>query len=166
MNNLKKKIKSGELLVGGWITLYHPAIAEIFANANFDWIAVDLEHSVITMREAEELIRIIELKGISPLVRLSSIDEVQIKRVMDAGAHGVIIPMVKNANDIDDINRYILYPPRGNRGVGLARALVIFEPELKPTLKKENLTTRDSRVVERKKYGRRKARRSFQFSKR
>ena len=122
MNNLKKKIKSGELLVGGWITLYHPAIAEIFANANFDWIAVDLEHSVITMREAEELIRIIELKGISPLVRLSSIDEVQIKRVMDAGAHGVIIPMVKNANDIDDINRYILYPPRGNRVVGLARA--------------------------------------------
>jgi len=50
--------------------------------------------------------------------------------------------------------------------LGLARALVMFEPDLKPTLKKENLTTRDSRVVERKKYGRRKARRSFQFSKR
>ena len=50
--------------------------------------------------------------------------------------------------------------------LGLSRALVIFEPELKSTLKKEKLTTRDSRVVERKKYGRRKARRSFQFSKR
>ena len=49
---------------------------------------------------------------------------------------------------------------------GLARALVLFEPELKSTLKKEKLTTRDSRAVERKKYGRRKARRSFQFSKR
>ena len=49
---------------------------------------------------------------------------------------------------------------------GLARALVLFEPELKTTLKKEKLTTRDSRAVERKKYGRRKARRSFQFSKR
>ena len=49
---------------------------------------------------------------------------------------------------------------------GISRALVEFEPELKPTLKKENLTTRDSRAVERKKYGRRKARRSFQFSKR
>ena len=49
---------------------------------------------------------------------------------------------------------------------GIARALVLFEPELKPTLKKEKLTTRDSRGVERKKYGRRKARRSFQFSKR
>ena len=48
----------------------------------------------------------------------------------------------------------------------LSRALVLFEPELKPTLKKEKLTTRDSRAVERKKYGRRKARRSFQFSKR
>ena len=50
--------------------------------------------------------------------------------------------------------------------LGLSRALVIFEPELKSTLKKEKLTTRDSRAVERKKYGRRKARRSFQFSKR
>ena len=49
---------------------------------------------------------------------------------------------------------------------GLARAIVLFEPDLKPTLKKEKLTTRDSRAVERKKYGRRKARRSFQFSKR
>ena len=49
---------------------------------------------------------------------------------------------------------------------GISRALILFEPELKPTLKKEKLTTRDSRMVERKKYGRRKARRSFQFSKR
>ena len=49
---------------------------------------------------------------------------------------------------------------------GIARALVAFEPELKPALKKEKLTTRDSRAVERKKYGHRKARRSFQFSKR
>ena len=49
---------------------------------------------------------------------------------------------------------------------GLSRAILLFEPELKPTLKKEKLTTRDSRTVERKKYGHRKARRSFQFSKR
>ena len=49
---------------------------------------------------------------------------------------------------------------------GLARAILLFEPELKTTLKKEKLTTRDSRAVERKKYGRRKARRSYQFSKR
>ena len=49
---------------------------------------------------------------------------------------------------------------------GLSRAIILHEPDLKPTLKKENLTTRDSRAVERKKYGRRKARRSYQFSKR
>ena len=50
--------------------------------------------------------------------------------------------------------------------LGISRAVILFEPDLKPTLKKEKLTTRDSRSVERKKYGRRKARRSFQFSKR
>ena len=49
---------------------------------------------------------------------------------------------------------------------GIARAIILYEPELKPTLKKEKLTTRDSRAVERKKYGRKKARKSFQFSKR
>ena len=59
--------------------------------------------------------------------------------------------------------------PSGQAGAiihGISRAIVMFEPDLKPTLKKEKLTTRDSRAVERKKYGRRKARRSFQFSKR
>ena len=50
--------------------------------------------------------------------------------------------------------------------LGISRAIILFEPDLKPTLKKEKLTTRDSRIVERKKYGHRKARRSFQFSKR
>ena len=82
--------------IGSWITLGHPAIAEILSDAGFDWLVIDLEHSVITIREAEDLIRVIDLKGVVPLVRLSSNNSEQIKRVMDAGAHGVIVPMVKS----------------------------------------------------------------------
>jgi 2-dehydro-3-deoxyglucarate aldolase len=58
------------------------------AKAGFDWLVVDLEHSVITTREAEELIRVIDLHNVTPLVRLTSNNPGQIKRMMDAGAHG------------------------------------------------------------------------------
>ena len=88
-----------DLTIGSWITLAHPSIAEIMAKAGFDWLAVDLEHSVITIKEAEELIRVVDLCGVVPLVRLTSNDANQIKRVMDAGAHGVIVPMVNSALD-------------------------------------------------------------------
>src|ERR1019366_10812895 len=91
VRSLKSALRAKKLTLGSWITLAHPAIAEIMAGAGFDWLAVDMEHSVITIREAEELIRVIALSGAAPLVRLSSNDPVQIKRVMDAGAHGIIV---------------------------------------------------------------------------
>jgi len=120
--SLKSKLKNNVLTVGSWITLAHPAIAEIMSKRGFDWIVVDLEHSVITIREAEELIRIIDLCGNEPLVRLSSNDPVQIKRVMDAGAAGIILPMVRSMDDINRAFSAIHYPYTGTRGVGLARA--------------------------------------------
>jgi 2-keto-3-deoxy-L-rhamnonate aldolase RhmA len=119
---LKEKLKRNEVCIGSWITLAHPAIAEILAKAGFVWLAVDLEHSVITIREAEELIRIIDLCGVAPLVRLSANDPIQIKRVMDAGAHGIIVPMVNTAAEAAAAVAAVQYPPHGRRGVGLARA--------------------------------------------
>lgn len=121
-SKLKQKFAENRLTIGSWITLAHPAIAEIMSKAGFDWLVVDLEHSVITIREAEELIRIIDLCGVVPLVRLSANDPVQIKRVMDAGAHGVIVPMVNSATEAEQAISAVRYPPQGRRGVGLARA--------------------------------------------
>ncbi len=121
--SFKRVLRLGrQPLIGGWITLAHPAIAEILGKAGFDWLAIDLEHSVISFREAEELIRVIVLCGSTPLVRLSANDPVQIKRVMDAGAHGVIVPMVNSRSDAQRAVAAVYYPPRGTRGVGLARA--------------------------------------------
>jgi 2-dehydro-3-deoxyglucarate aldolase len=122
VESLKSKLSKGKLTIGSWITLAHPAIAEIMSRAGFDWLAVDLEHSVITIREAEELIRIIALSRVAPLVRLSANNPVQIKRVMDAGAHGAIVPMVNSAADAEAAVEAVRYPPKGKRGVGLARA--------------------------------------------
>lgn len=119
---LKRRLLANELTIGSWITLGHPAIAEIMASAGFDWLVVDLEHSVIDLRVAEELIRTIDLKGCTPLVRLTSNDRNQIKRVMDAGAHGVVVPMVNSADEARQAVAAVKYPPKGVRGVGLARA--------------------------------------------
>lgn len=122
MESLKLKLGKCEFTIGSWITLAHPAIAEIMARVGFDWLVIDLEHSVITIREAEELIRVIALSGACPLARLSFNDPVQIKRIMDAGAHGVIVPMVNSASDARQAVEAVRYPPEGRRGVGLARA--------------------------------------------
>ena len=119
---LKNKLRTKQLSLGSWISLGHPAIAEIFARAGFDWLVVDLEHSTISVEQAGELIRTIDLAGAAPLVRLTSNDANQIKRMMDAGAHGIVVPMV---NSVDDAERAVAatrYAPAGNRGVGLARA--------------------------------------------
>jgi len=120
--SVKEKIKNGKLTIGSWISLAHPAIAEIMADIGFDWLVIDLEHSVISLREAEELIRIINLRGVTPLVRLTSNDSNLIKRVMDAGAFGIVVPMVNNREDAIQALSSMKYPPSGIRGVGLARA--------------------------------------------
>lgn len=121
-NSLKKNLKSNSLTVGSWITLGHTAIAEILARAGFDWLVVDLEHSVISIDVAGDLIRTIDLCGVVPLVRLTSNDTNQIKRVMDAGAHGIIVPMVNTPADATRAVAATRYAPAGFRGVGLARA--------------------------------------------
>ena len=108
--------------LGSWVTLGHPAIAEVMADAGFDWLAIDLEHSAITLRETEDLIRAIEGSGCIPLVRLSSNNPVQIKRVMDSGAHGVIVPMVNSEEEARAAVAAVKYPPIGKRSFGLARA--------------------------------------------
>jgi 2-dehydro-3-deoxyglucarate aldolase len=119
---LRQKIDSRTLTVGSWISLGHVAIAEIMAKAGFDWLVIDLEHSVIGIETAGDLIRTIDLCGVAPLVRLTSNDQDQIKRVMDAGAHGIVVPMVNTPEEAARAVAATRYAPRGTRGVGLGRA--------------------------------------------
>lgn len=119
---LRNKINSRALTLGSWITLGNPAIAEIMARAGFDWLVVDLEHSVISIEVAGDLIRTIDLCGVAPLVRLTSNDPNQIKRVMDAGAHGIVVPMINTPAEAVQAVAATRYAPKGTRGVGLARA--------------------------------------------
>jgi len=119
---LKKKLKKREITIGSWITLGHTSIAEIMAKAGFEWLVIDMEHSVITLDIAQQLIQVIEGCGVIPLVRVGENNPNIIKRVMDAGAHGVIVPMVNTSDDAKAAVKAVRYPPLGTRGVGLARA--------------------------------------------
>ena len=119
---LKNKLSNRELTLGSWLTLGSFAITEIMAKANFDWLVVDLEHSTISIDLAGDMIRIIDLCGVTPLVRLTSNDANQIKRVMDAGASGIIVPMINSSVEARKAVEATRYSPNGTRGVGLARA--------------------------------------------
>jgi 2-keto-3-deoxy-L-rhamnonate aldolase RhmA len=92
------------------------------ADAGFDWLCIDLEHSVIDYFEAEQLIATMEAKGCIPYVRVGENNPLIIKRMLDAGAVGIIVPAVNSKEDAIRAVKSVKYPPLGNRGVGLARA--------------------------------------------
>ena len=108
--------------IGTWQSLPNESIAEIFSKAGYEWIVIDLEHSCININQAEQLIRVIDLAGSKPFIRLSNHDPAQIKRVLDAGAKGILAPMTETLNQIEKIISACHYPPSGSRGMGLARA--------------------------------------------
>ena len=120
--SLKQKLGDGDVTIGGWVMIGHPASAEIMGRSGLDWVAVDLEHTATDILTCENLIRAIGMDGCPALVRLTNNDENLIKRVMDSGANGVIVPMIETADQAKAAVEAIYYPPFGKRGVGLARA--------------------------------------------
>jgi 2-dehydro-3-deoxyglucarate aldolase len=101
----------------------HPSIAEIMAGEGFDWIAVDMEHAAVELSQIEQIERALRPSGCDLLVRLDGVNPVQAKHVLDAGAKGVIVPSVMSPEDADTMTAAVRYPPHGNRGTSLSRAL-------------------------------------------
>ncbi len=122
MPTLKEKLDLGQITIGSWIQLGEPSLTEMLATGPFDWLCIDLEHTTISIDAAGRLIRIADLAGCPTLVRLGSHDPAEIKRVLDAGATGIIAPMVNTPEEAARIVSAATYPPTGTRGVGLARA--------------------------------------------
>ena len=118
---LKNKLKRGELLVGTIISMPSPDLAEIYAKAGFDWLFVDLEHSVLSPRDAQMILQVA-----SPhtpcLVRVPYHDEVWISKALDIGSAGIIIPQIKTADEARKAVQLAKFPPAGSRGVGVGRA--------------------------------------------
>lgn len=118
---LKERINRGKALMG-WIAIPSTTIAEIVAKAGFDAVVVDMEHSSIDISQLEVLFQVIEGGGSVPLVRLSSNDPVLTKRVLDLGAQGIIVPMIKSREEAQIAVQSAKYPPEGLRSTGIYRA--------------------------------------------
>jgi len=122
MNRLKAALRSRSFTHGSWITFPAEAPTEIMARAGFEWLVIDMEHSPIDIEAAARLIRIIDLAGLPALCRLPTNDPIIAKRVLDAGAAGIVVPCIESVEDAQRAVGSAFYPPTGKRGVGLARA--------------------------------------------
>jgi len=121
-NKLKSRLQNNQVTIGSWLSIPSPVVAEIMAQAGFPWLVVDMEHSVIDLETMQAMFLAMESNKCIPLVRLSGKDPNQAKRVLDAGAYGIIAPMINTAEEAEMMVNSVKYPPWGKRGVGLARA--------------------------------------------
>jgi 2-keto-3-deoxy-L-rhamnonate aldolase RhmA len=122
INHLKRKLARGETTLGLWVNLESPAVTEIAVTLGLDWVVIDTEHGCLDYREVADHIRATRNTTTTPLVRIPEIGAGVIKRVLDLGAHGIIVPQVTSAEEVALAIGLAKYPPVGTRGVGGDRA--------------------------------------------
>ncbi|MDC0941542.1 aldolase/citrate lyase family protein [Candidatus Pelagibacter sp.] len=116
------KIKKNQLTIGSWLQVANADSAEIIANSNFDWAAIDLEHGTIPVSEITNIVRALELGGTLPIVRMKSKSLNSLGNIWDSGVRGMIIPNIETAKEIESIIDKSYYLPQNKRGIGFSRA--------------------------------------------
>lgn len=124
MKNLRQTLRHGGHVVGTWLNSGSPIVAELLALSGFDFVCVDLEHSAVDLPQAQALFQAIVAGNpdCAPIARLHGVDYALVKRYLDAGARGVIGPLVNTAEQARALVDAVKYPPIGKRGVGFCRA--------------------------------------------
>ena len=122
-NPLRKKLQSDQTTLGLWATMECASVTEIAVALNLDWVVVDMEHGHLDYKDAMDHIRVVRETGTSVIIRVSDIREDCIKRALDMGAHGVILPLARSAEDVERGFQFGRYAPRGVRGIGGERAV-------------------------------------------
>jgi 2-keto-3-deoxy-L-rhamnonate aldolase RhmA len=108
--------------VGTWTSLSDPAVAEIAAGGGFDFVVVDTEHAPLGLETVADCLRAVEVNNVASVVRVPWNDPVRIKRLLDLGPDGLLVPMVETADEAREAVAATRYPPEGERGVAAARA--------------------------------------------
>jgi len=121
-NDVKRKLARNQLTLGSWVTIGNPDVAEIMAWAGFDWIIFDMEHGPLEIPVVETLAQAVTGAPALPIVRVPWNDPVYVKRVLDLGISGVMIPYVNDRDEAVQAVASAKYPPAGIRGVNPRRA--------------------------------------------
>ncbi len=116
------KWRAGEPSIGGWLSLANTHSAELMANAGFDWLVIDLQHGLLAYDDLRHMLPAISTTETTPLVRVSGNNPAEIMKVLDAGAMGVIVPLVNNREEAAAAISACRYPPEGTRSFGPIRA--------------------------------------------
>jgi 4-hydroxy-2-oxoheptanedioate aldolase len=120
-NIVKRKLRAGEPAIGTFMALGSPVGAEQLAHAGFDWLVIDQEHGAIDATLTQSLLQAISTTETVPLIRVPWNRGDWIKRALDAGAYGLVVPMVNTREDAEAAVRATRYPPLGDRSIGGAR---------------------------------------------
>ena len=119
---MRKKLRERKRVFGAWTSLGHPSITEAFCRIGVDFIGIDLEHSTISLGQAQRVIAAAQANKTACLARVSSHNGEQIRRLLDSGADGILVPNVSTLEEVERIVDWVKYPPVGKRGFGVARA--------------------------------------------
>ncbi|GEO81295.1 HpcH/HpaI aldolase family protein [Pararhodospirillum oryzae] len=122
VNRLKRKLAAGEVCLGATLTMNSPVTAELFSRLGFDWLWLEMEHTTMADTDVLTMLQATNGSETSTVVRVPWNDKTMIKRVLDTGPDGILIPLVNSAEEARVAVRAIKYPPVGERGAGLARA--------------------------------------------
>lgn len=122
--SLRQRLLAGESVIGSWINSGSPIVAELMAASGFDFLCVDAEHSAVDLPQVQPLFQAMESgrPGCAAVVRLHGIDYSFVKRYLDAGADGVIAPLVRTKAEAERLVQACKYPPEGLRGLGFCRS--------------------------------------------
>ena len=121
-NTVKRAWRAGERTIGAWLGTPSAHVAESMAHAGFDWLCIDMQHGVIDYNDTVEMLRGISTTDTIPFVRVPWNDPPSLMKVLDAGAYGVVIPLVNNREEAERAVWACRYPPQGGRSFGPARA--------------------------------------------
>jgi 4-hydroxy-2-oxoheptanedioate aldolase len=123
-NGLKKKWAEGQVALNGWLSIGNSFSAEIMAQQGYDSITVDIQHGILDYGQAVPMLQAVRASGATPLVRVPWNEPGIIMKALDAGAYGIICPMINTAEEAEALVSYVRYPPLGTRSFGPTRALI------------------------------------------
>jgi 4-hydroxy-2-oxoheptanedioate aldolase len=127
VNKIKKLLKEGKPTFGTWLSLGDVFAARVMARMGYDWLTLDLEHAPVDLHQASLVFGAIADSGCVPLARVPQGSHDYIKRVLDAGAFGIVVPMVDTVEQAQIAIRAAKYPPVGNRSLGGSLSALNFD---------------------------------------